>query len=120
MGAVALGLAADRNRRFSFGAFVQTRVVARLEASITPPRHVVLVGVAAGEVTGARSYTTEPVPSHSLVIHGELDETVALANVLDWARPQSLPVIVVPGADHFFHGKLNIIRDIVLRSWQPL
>ncbi|MCB1913703.1 MAG: alpha/beta hydrolase [Zoogloeaceae bacterium] len=105
---------------FSFGAFVQTRVVARLEASITPPRHVVLVGVAAGEVTGARSYTTEPVPSHSLVIHGELDETVALANVLDWARPQSLPVIVVPGADHFFHGKLNIIRDIVLRSWQPL
>lgn len=105
---------------FSFGAFVQTRVIARLEGGVTPPKHIVLVGVASGEVTGARSYTTEPVPAHSLVIHGEQDETVALANVLDWARPQSLPVVVVPGADHFFHGKLNIIRDLMLRSWQPL
>jgi len=105
---------------FSFGAFVQTRVAARLAPGVTPPQRIVLVGTAAGEVTGARSYATEDVPPGTLLIHGELDETVPLANVLDWARPQELPVVVVPGADHFFHGKLHVIRDIVSQRFQPL
>ncbi|MBL8446621.1 MAG: alpha/beta hydrolase [Zoogloeaceae bacterium] len=105
---------------FSFGAFVQTRVAKRLAEGMTPVNRMVLVGTAAGQVTGARSYVTEPVPADTLVIHGELDETVALANVLDWARPQDLPVVVIPGADHFFHGKLHLIRDQMLRLWQPL
>lgn len=105
---------------FSFGAYVQTRVAARLADSITPPGRIVLVGTAAGEVTGARSYTTLPVPKNSLIIHGERDETVALANVMEWAEPQELPVVVVPGADHFFHGKLHIIRSIIERAWRPL
>ena len=105
---------------FSFGAFVQTRVAARLAPGVTPPERVILVGTAAGEVTGARSYTTEAVPAGSLIIDGENDETVHLQNVLDWARPQELPVVVVPGADHFFHGKLHVIRDIIAQRWQPL
>ena len=105
---------------FSFGAFVQTRVAARLAPGVTPVERMVLVGTAAGQVSGARSYSTEPVPADTLLIHGELDETVALANVLDWARPQELPVIVVPGADHFFHGKLHLIRAIIQRNWQAL
>lgn len=102
---------------FSFGAFVQTRVAKRLTEGGTPPQRVVLVGTAAGRVTGARSYTTEPVPADTIVIHGELDVTVRLSNVLDWARTQDLPVIVVPGADHFFHGRLHVIRDIITRCW---
>lgn len=105
---------------FSFGAFVQTRVAKRLAEGLTPVERMVLVGTAAGQVTGARSYVTEPVPADTLVIHGELDETVSLANVLDWARPQDLPVVVVPGADHFFHGKLHLIRDLMLRLWPAL
>lgn len=105
---------------FSFGAFVQTRVAKRLAEGVTPVSRMVLVGTAAGQVTGARSYVTEPVPADTLVIHGEQDETVALANVLDWARPQDLPVVVVPGADHFFHAKLHLIRDLMLRLWRPL
>ena len=105
---------------FSFGAFVQTRVAARLADSVTPAGRIVLVGTAAGTVTGARSYTTEPVPDDTLVIHGEVDETVALANVMAWAAPQELPVVVVPGADHFFHGKLHVIRRIIERTWKPL
>ena len=105
---------------FSFGGYVQTRVAARLAEGVTPAGRIVLVGTAAGEVSGARSYPTLPVPDHSLVIHGEKDETVALANVLAWAEPQELPVIVVPGADPFFHGRLHVIRKIIERRWSPL
>jgi uncharacterized protein len=96
---------------FSFGGYVQTRVAQR-----ATPERMVLVGTAAGDL-GDRKYDTPPVPEGTLVIHGELDETVPLARVLDWARPQELPVIVIPGADHFFHRRLNIIRNIVKGSW---
>ncbi|WP_227815449.1 alpha/beta hydrolase [Nitrogeniibacter aestuarii] len=105
---------------FSFGAFVQTRVAARLADGVTPAKRIVLVGLASGEVTGARKYATEPVARGSLIIHGEEDETVPLANVLDWARPLEMPVVVVPGADHFFHGRLHIIRDLIADRWDPL
>lgn len=103
---------------FSFGAFVQTRVAQRLAAAGRPAQRLVLVGTVAGEVAGARSYTTQPVPKDTIAIHGELDETVPLANVLDWARPQELPIVLVPGADHFFHRKLHVIRDIVCNAWR--
>lgn len=101
---------------FSFGAFVQTRVGAALTRAGTPPSRMILVGTAAGQVTGARSYTTENVPADSLIIHGENDDTVPLANVLDWARPQDLPVVLVPGADHFFHGRLHLIKQLVMQA----
>jgi alpha/beta superfamily hydrolase len=71
-----------------------------------------------GLVTGGRTYRTETVPADTVVIHGELDETAPLANVLGWARPQELPVVVVPGADHFFHRRLHLIRDIIKRQWK--
>jgi alpha/beta superfamily hydrolase len=92
---------------FSFGAAVQTQVVPRVR-----PQRVVLVGPAVGRFPSAT------VPPDTIVIHGERDETVPLAQVLDWARPQELPVVVIPGADHFFHLRLNIIRDIVKNSWR--
>ena len=103
---------------FSFGAYVQTRVARRLEAEGRPVQRMVLVGTASGAVSGTRIYVSEPVPADTLVIHGEVDETVPLANVLDWARPQDLPVIVVPGADHFFHRRLHVIRGIVHNAWR--
>jgi len=108
---------------FSFGGFVQTRVATRLADAMTPPRRLILVGMAAGLASdGARHYDTGPLPEGipALVIHGELDDTVALSNVLDWARPQTRPIIVIPGADHFFHGKLHVIRDIIAEAWAPL
>jgi len=104
---------------FSFGAYVQTRVAHRLASQHRAPERMVLVGMADGLVTGGRRYAAEKVPADSIVIHGELDETVPLANVLNWARPQDLPIVVVPGADHFFHRRLQILRDIVKGSWQP-
>jgi alpha/beta superfamily hydrolase len=93
---------------FSFGAFVQTRVCKR----VTPER-MVLVG------TSVTRSAAETVPADTILIHGELDETVPLAEVMAWALPQELPVIVIPGADHFFHRRLHIIRYIVSSMWRP-
>jgi len=98
---------------FSFGAYVQTLVARR-----AAPQRMALVAVAAGFVSGGRSYTAEPVPANSIIIHGELDVTVPLANVLAWARPQDLPIIVVPGADHFFHRRLHLIKSIIKGAWR--
>jgi hypothetical protein len=53
------------------------------------------------------------VDAATLVIHGEFDETIPLARVLDWARPQELPVVVLPGADHFFHRRLSTLKRLV-------
>jgi alpha/beta superfamily hydrolase len=87
---------------FSFGAAMQARLAARVN-----PARLVLVG------TAVVNFDVPPVPRGSLVIHGEQDTTVPLAAVLDWARPQDLPLVVVPGAEHFFHRRLHLLRDIV-------
>ncbi|MDR2688584.1 MAG: alpha/beta hydrolase [Azoarcus sp.] len=103
---------------FSFGAHVQSRIASH-PASTMRPRQLVLVGMATGSAAGgARQYESPALPQDipALIIHGEADDIVPLANVLDWARPQDLPVIVLPGADHFFHGKLHLIRTLVCRD----
>lgn len=102
---------------FSFGAYVQTRVAKVLMEQQHPAQRLVLVGTAAGHVEGARHYETGAVAADTLVIHGSQDETVPLANVLTWAEPLEIPVVVVPGADHFFHRRLHLIRDIIERAW---
>ncbi|MBL8415217.1 MAG: alpha/beta hydrolase [Propionivibrio sp.] len=103
---------------FSFGAYVQTRVAQALAEANHPAQRLVLVGTAAGHVEGARQYAAKAVAHDTIVIHGSVDQTVPLANVLAWAEPLDLPVIVVPGADHFFHRRLHLIRDIVTRAWR--
>ena len=97
---------------FSFGTFVQARFQQRLQAAGTPAERLVLVGTAAGK------WAVAPVPADTIVIHGELDDTIPLADVLDWARPQDLPVIVIPGADHFFHRKLQHIKNLTVEMWR--
>jgi hypothetical protein len=99
---------------FSFGAFVQCRVARRLADAGRPAARVVLAGMPAGEVRSGRRFETPAAVDEALVIHGEQDETVPLANVLDWARPQGKPVMVVPDADHFFTGKLPLLRALVV------
>ena len=96
---------------FSFGTFVQSRLQQRLAAQDTPPERMVLVGSAAGK------WDMPAVPGNSIIIHGELDETIPLSNVLDWLRPQDIPVVVIPGADHFFHRKLHHIKNLMVEMW---
>jgi uncharacterized protein len=89
---------------FSFGGYVASHVAASLA-----PSQLVLVGPA------TQNFTVAPVAAGTLVVHGEADEVVPLASTLDWARPQSMPVVVVPGVGHFFHGQLPLLKSLVLR-----
>ncbi|MEB0162509.1 alpha/beta hydrolase, partial [Glaciimonas sp. CA11.2] len=86
---------------FSFGTFVQSQLQQRLITAGSPAERLVLVGTAAGK------WPMPTVPANSILIHGELDETIPLSAVFEWARPQDIPVIVIPGADHFFHRRLQ-------------
>ncbi|OOG60778.1 alpha/beta hydrolase [Polaromonas sp. C04] len=97
---------------FSFGAFVASRAIAALW-DVRAIEKIVLVGTAVARFDVA----DVPLQAHerTLVIHGEQDDTVPLAAVLDWARPQSLPVTVVPGGGHFFHGQLPLLKNLVVR-----
>lgn len=97
---------------FSFGAFVTSHAVGALWP-LREIQKIVLVGAAASR------FEVLPLPAaahlRSLVLHAEADDTVPLAAVLDWARPQTLPVTVVPGGSHFFHGQLPLLKSLVLR-----
>ncbi|HET9736259.1 MAG TPA: alpha/beta fold hydrolase [Burkholderiales bacterium] len=92
---------------FSFGAAMAAKLAARV-----PCERMALVG------TAVTNQVVPPVPAGTLVIHGEADETIPLAAVLDWARPQELAVLVLPGADHFFHRKLPALKLAVTANWK--
>lgn len=92
---------------FSFGAVMQARLAQRVA-----PERLVLVGLA------VEGYDPPAVPADTVLIHGDEDSTAPLANVIAWARPQELPVVLVPGADHFFHRRLHILRGIISRAWK--
>ena len=95
---------------FSFGAYVTTLAAARLEGAERAER-LLLVGPSTQRARPA------DVPEDTVVIHGETDDVVPLTATLDWARPQHLPVTVMPGVGHFFHGQLPRLRQLIVRSW---
>ena len=100
---------------FSFGAFVTSHAVAALLPQ-RPIERLVLVGTAASRFSVAP--VAHELHARTLVLHGETDDTVPLQDVLDWARPQHLPVTVIPGVAHFFHGQLPLLRGLVVRHLQ--
>lgn len=97
---------------FSFGACVASHAASRL-ADDEKPQRMVLIGPSTLKQPMAK------VPADTLVIHGEADDVVPLAATLDWARPQSLPVVVFPGVGHFFHGQLGLLKSTVVQELQP-
>ena len=97
---------------FSFGAFVTTHAFDRLHTTRQIDK-LVLVGTSV--VRSAAAPVDAAEHFKAIVIHGEADDTVELSAVLDWARPQSLPVTVVPGGGHFFHGQLSLLKSLVVR-----
>lgn len=97
---------------FSFGSYVQACLQQRLQQENQAAERLVLVGAAAGK------WAMPEIPANSILIHGELDDTIPLSAVLDWLRPQDIPVSVIPGADHFFHKRLHHIKNLVMAQWQ--
>ncbi|CAG4891312.1 alpha/beta hydrolase [Paraburkholderia saeva] len=97
---------------FSFGTFVLSHVAARLKEEGHAIERIVFVG------TAASNWEVAPVPENTLLIHGETDETVPIQSVYDWAAPQELPVVVIPGAEHFLHRKLHILKRIIVDAWR--
>ena len=91
---------------FSFGTYVQTRVA----RTVTPERMVLIA-------PAVSRFAPEPVPADTIVIHGEEDDVVALTDVLAWARPQQLPIVVFPGCGHFFHGRLPQLQRAIMGMW---
>ena len=92
---------------FSFGTYVQSRV-----ARSVAPERMVLVGPA------VQRFTADGLPEDTIVIHGEEDDVVPLADVLTWARPRQLPVTVFPGCGHFFHGRLPQLQRTITGMWR--
>jgi alpha/beta superfamily hydrolase len=93
---------------FSFGGYVASAAAAKLPEA-ERPRRMVLVA------PSTVKHDAPPVTAETLLVHGEADDVVPLSASMDWARPQALPVVVVPGAGHFFHGQLTILKSLVLR-----
>ena len=96
---------------FSFGAFVTSHVVVALGER--QPDKLVLVGTATSRFEVAP--VAQVMHERTLVLHGEQDDTVPLDSVINWARPQHLPVTVIPGVEHFFHGQLPLLKSLVVR-----
>jgi alpha/beta superfamily hydrolase len=92
---------------FSFGSYVQTRVAQRMRDY----ERLVLIGPAVGR------FSVSTVRDDTIVVHGEEDDVVPLAAVLEWARPQQLPIVVFPGCGHFFHGRLPQLQRVVTGMW---
>jgi alpha/beta superfamily hydrolase len=99
---------------FSFGGYVAARAAQRLK-----PQHLVLAAPAVTRFAATAVLTSDMpgVPPDTLIVHGEHDDVVPLAKALEWARPQHLPIVVLPGAEHYFHGRLTQLRDIVKRHF---
>ena len=107
---------------FSFGGAIAVKASARVEFG-----QLVLVAPAFRRLTGhGLGEPPDPndpelgeqgrhTPANTLVVHGDRDETVLLEDSIAWATPREVPVMVIPGAEHFFHRKLHIVREAVAR-----
>jgi len=95
---------------FSFGGYVAASAAAALRGRVAIER-LLLVAPATSR------FNMPAVPADTIVIHGETDDVVPLASTLAWARAQTLPVIVLPGVGHFFHGQLTLLKSQVMQAW---
>ena len=95
---------------FSFGAAVALRAA----GSGARPSRLVTIAPPIGRIL------VDPVARPDcpwLIVQGDRDELVDVEAVRAWAaRYEPAPaLLVVPGAEHFFHGKLAELRQGVLR-----
>jgi alpha/beta superfamily hydrolase len=101
---------------FSFGGAIQALAARHLHPQalimVAPPVERMRIPPLA---TSSFPRDTGSVPE-ILIVQGDHDDVVPLKTVLDWCAPQELPVVVVPGAEHFFHGRLHILKRIIQKT----
>lgn len=95
---------------FSFGGAIQLQVAHTLN-----PNYLILV---APSVANFQAPTVPETTEHALIIQGDKDDIVLPETILDWATPTSQPIIFIPGAEHFFHGKLMILKAIITQAFR--
>lgn len=94
---------------FSFGGAIALRTAAQ-----TNPVRLVTVAPAIQRV----DVTRVPMPRCPwLIVQGDNDELVNAQEVQAWAQSLSPApeFAMLAGVDHFFHGRLNELRDVVVR-----
>lgn len=97
---------------FAFGTFVLSHVARRMLEAGKAIERMAFVG------TAASRWEVAPAPENALVIHGEVDDNVPIQSVYDWVRPQELPIVVIPGDEHFFHRKWHILKRVIVDAWR--
>ncbi len=88
---------------FSFGTSIASQLAAKVEY-----KKLILIAPA---VTRYQVIISDH--NRTIVLHGENDDIVELSAVLDWARTNEQPVIWLPNTDHFFHGRLLELQNIL-------
>ena len=97
---------------FSFGGGVALRLAQRRSAEDRAPKLLITIAPAI-----SRFGRPQDVPRCPwLVVQGDADDVVDPAAVVGWAKAldPSPRLVVLPGAGHFFHGRLNEVRDAVI------
>lgn len=97
---------------FSFGGAIQLHAAHALN-----PDYLLLVAPSVAHLHAP------PVPettNHALIIQGDKDDIVSPATIMDWAMPTSQPILFIPGAEHFFHGKLMILKDVITKAFRAV
>lgn len=100
---------------FSFGAAVAIRA-----AVASPCRQLISIAPPVARMAGLLGDASPTCPW--LLVQGTADEVVPAADVEAWARARTPPpdLVLLPDVDHFFHGRLTLLRDtIVSRVVRP-
>jgi len=96
---------------FSFGGFIAIQGAAELK-----PEQLVTVAPAVNYFPEQRIDLPD---TDWLLIQGDSDDVVPLSKVQGWERQQPVPPVsrVIGGAGHFFHGRLNDLKQAILEHY---
>jgi alpha/beta superfamily hydrolase len=95
---------------FSFGAVVAARAAMRIK-----PERLISIAPAVN-VLGRELESIPTMPW--LIIQGDADEVVPVADVRNWAKQLEIQpeLIILPGVGHFFHGHLVDLRALLVKQ----